>query len=82
MLIGPDPVPVPVGPQEGLLGDVLGAGPAARQAIGQVHDLGVFLQVEVLEGPGKPDGPRPAVPDSGVGGSGGSGCRHHGPFEG
>jgi hypothetical protein len=44
-----DPVPVPVGDQERLLGQLLGHQPAAQQPMEQSHHLGILPQVEDLE---------------------------------
>jgi hypothetical protein len=44
-----DPVPVPVGDQEGLLGELLGHQPAPKQPMEQSHHLGILPQVEHLE---------------------------------
>jgi hypothetical protein len=44
-----DPVPVPVGDQEGLLGQLLGHQPAPQQPMQQSHHLGILPQVEDFE---------------------------------
>jgi hypothetical protein len=46
---GADPVPVPVGDQEGLLGELLGHDPATQQALEQPDDPGVLADVELVE---------------------------------
>jgi hypothetical protein len=43
------PVPVAVGDQEGLLGELLGHDPAAQQALEQPDDPGVLADVELVE---------------------------------
>jgi hypothetical protein len=49
VLVAADPVPVLVGPQECLLGDVLGAGAVARQRIGQLDHPPAFAEIEIIE---------------------------------
>jgi hypothetical protein len=49
VLVAADPVPVLVGPQECLLGDVLGAGAVARQRIGQLDHPPAFAGIEIIE---------------------------------
>jgi hypothetical protein len=44
-----DPIPIPVGDQEGLLGELLGHQPAPQQTMEQSHHLGILPQVERLE---------------------------------
>jgi hypothetical protein len=44
-----DPVPVPIGDQEGLLSELLGHQPAAQQPMEQLHHRGVLAEVEHLE---------------------------------
>jgi hypothetical protein len=79
VLIGADPVPVPVGAQEGFLGEVLGPHAAARQGIGERYHLRVLLQIEVLKAPRKPDPLRLTVPRSAGAAVGGSPYRHPAP---
>jgi hypothetical protein len=50
----PDPLPVAVGAQERVLGDVLGDQPAPGEGVGQPHDGVVLADVEVLEPLGAP----------------------------
>jgi hypothetical protein len=44
-----DAIPVPVGDQEGLLGELLGHQPAPQQPLEQSHHLGILPQVEGFE---------------------------------
>jgi hypothetical protein len=45
----PDPGPVAVGDQEGLLGELLGDQAAAEQALEEADHFGVFAEVELVE---------------------------------
>jgi hypothetical protein len=51
-----DPVPIPVGDQKGLLGELLGHRPAPQQPTEQSHHLGILPQVEDLERLGRRPG--------------------------
>ena len=78
MLIGANPLPVPVGPHERLLGEVLSPHAAARQDIGKCGHAKESLLVEVFEPPWKRDSVLLPVLEARSGAAVGSGCRHPG----